>query len=251
MINNFFLFLLLSLFSKIVVAQPTVDQQLNNIRCAKEVKSLVYEKWKANIQWQKLISTDSNHNQYKSPSDNFGKWVYLTFKPNTTQAALKTVDEVLIISWSNDCQKEITKKELKDGQRARKITSTPELENQDIQKIIKESKNGVIYIWSPEMPYSVKAIEQIEKATKKMNVKLDILLSPNSDFNLAKKAANKHKLPKSYLRRHVSEELHHRGIDLHYPSLITYKNYSLNRFARYGYETHKYYSHYLKRIFSK
>lgn len=250
MSNNFFLFLLVILFSKIVSAQPTVVQRLNNKRCAKEIKSLVYDSWKANTQWQKLVSTDNN-NQYKSPSEHFGKWIYLTFKPNKTQAALKTVDEVLIISWGNECQKQITKKELKEVKRARRITSTPELEDQDIRKIIKESKNGVIYIWSPEMPYSVKAIKQIEKAAKEMNVKLDILLSPTSDIKLANKTANKNKLPRSYLRRHVSEELHHRGIDLHYPSLITYKDYKLNRYARHGYETNKYYSHYLKRIFSK
>ena len=89
MSNKILIFLFCILNANITDASPSVDQQLNSFRCGKEIKTVLYKNWKANPRWQKLVSTDLNSNQYKTPSDTFGKWIYVTFEKNKIEASLK------------------------------------------------------------------------------------------------------------------------------------------------------------------
>ena len=101
------------------------------------------------------------------------------------------------------------------------------------------------------MPYSVQGIKEITKAAKKINVPVRIYLSPNSDKKMAKEMLLKNKLNLKYLTKHYSFELHQRGIDLHYPSVITFNYKNLGRYARHGYESEERFLSYLRQEFAK
>ena len=88
-------------------------------------------------------------------------------------------------------------------------------------------------------------------AAKALDVPLKILLAPNSNKVEAKKILKKENLSSTYLKKHLSSELHQRGIDLHYPAVITFQYKKLDRYAKHGYEPKEIFLSYLKKEFAK
>lgn len=215
--------------------------------CAKDLQQMLYGTWEASRRWQKLLTPSVKEAVFKSPSAKLGKWIHVQINDQYLRTTLKDNNSSLVIDWQPNCQKIISTIKHQTMKRSARNT----LDDTDIVKLIKKERNGVIYIWAPEMPFSVQGIKEIQKSTTEVGVNLTILLSPVSDINFAKKIVRENKLDPIILKRHRSLELHNRGIDLHYPSLLTYKESKMNRYARHGYEPKEFFASYLKQEFSQ
>ena len=207
-----------------------------------------YGKPKTSTNWIKDLSTDLKRVSFKSPTDKIGKWTYIKATKNKFQAALHTPKQIIQASWNSKCEIQLQKK---PGLISHIKRRGRFLSDKDLEKIVENDQRGVIYIWAPEMPYSIQGIKEIQSAAKKINVPVRVYLSPNSDKKLAKEMLLKHKLSLDYLTKHYSYELHQRGSDLHYPSVITFNYKILDRYARHGYEPEDRFLSYLRKEFAK
>ncbi len=220
---------------------------IDNHQCAKELQNLLYNQWGSTRQWQKLLSMSTDEISFRSPTNTPGKWVQVYANEFNIRTTLIGKNNTLVIDWANNCQKSIAN--VKTAKKVKRHINS--LSDSDIQRLVATKKDGIIYIWAPEMPYSIEGIKEIEESAKKMKVNLTVLLSPVSDEQFARKVIKQKKLDTKFLKRHESRELHLRGVDLHYPSIITYKKAKLNRYARHGYEPEKFFTSYLKQEFKK
>lgn len=220
---------------------------IDNHLCATEIQKVVYSTWQADRRWQKLLTPTISQTAFKAPTTNSNKWVHIIADSSNLRAVLSDEKSALIIDWGKNCNKTISH-QLNNKKPTRLKNS---LTDKDITEMVTKNETGIIYIWAPEMPYSIDGIDEIKKSATIMNTNLTVLLSPVSDFELAKKIIKKRKLNSDYLIRHDSNQLHLRGVDLHYPSLVTYRDKKLNRYARHGYEPEQYFTAYLKEEFSK
>ena len=91
---------------------------------------------------------------------------------------------------------------------------------------------GLIYSWSPHMPYSVKGLAEIAELARRRGLQLVPLLDPQADLELAE-AAVPAELPT--LRRLDSRVLIDRGLSLHYPALLVFSQGSLGDTVLPGY----------------
>ena len=221
---------------------------INNHSCTKKIKQTIYGEWKTSREWLKDLSTNLNSISFKSPTDQLGKWTYVKATKNQFQARLHTPKQIIHATWNNNCEIQIQKR---TGIISKIKKRGKYLSDKELEKLVQKDQRGIIYVWAPEMPYSVQGIKEIKNAAKKVNVPVRIYLSPNSDKKMAKEMLLKNKLDLNYLTKHHSYELHQRGIDLHYPSVITFNYKTLDRYARHGYEPEERFLSYLRKEFAK
>jgi len=95
-------------------------------------------------------------------------------------------------------------------------TPNNQFSDENLHQLMQKEKIGLIYAISPYMHLSIKGINTIKKIAKKLKLPILILVDPE-----ARKA-------KSEIQKLgfliASKQLFMRGISIHYPSLIIYKN---------------------------
>lgn len=110
--------------------------------------------------------------------------------------------------------------------------------DQSLETLLKQNVNGgLIYTWSPQMPYSVNAFPAILRASKKLNLPLKLLVDTNapiSDTRVLFSALEGTKVTRSQKLQLInqsepnnSKALIDQGGYLHFPSLAVYKNEKL------------------------
>lgn len=109
----------------------------------------------------------------------------------------------------------------------------------DLKKTLGEHKWGVIYIWSPYMPLSVKAIREIKAAVKNKGGHVTILLDGKASLDEAKKWMKKEKLNMEELTQVGAYELYERDITLHYPITLIYADGFLSNRSYVGHKSSK------------
>lgn len=94
----------------------------------------------------------------------------------------------------------------------------------DLNKLLKENKRGLIYLWSPHMSLSVYELVEMKEYAKSLSLPTLTLLDLNADMKFSKELIEKYKLSPNYLKRMNSRELEKFGATVHYPSTILYKD---------------------------
>lgn len=106
-----------------------------------------------------------------------------------------------------------------------------------ISKFLKDTSNGVIYVWSPAMPLSVEGLREIQAAAAAENFKILAVLDPNANLGEAKKLLASRKLPLSYATKSDSTELKFRGVYNHFPAALFFKESKLSDIKVPGYKS--------------
>ena len=94
----------------------------------------------------------------------------------------------------------------------------------DLNNLLIKSKAGIIYVWSPHMSLSVFELVEMKKYAKKLKVDITVLMDLNSDAKFSKNIVSEYKLPVEYLKRVNSRKLEAFGSNIHFPSMVLYKN---------------------------
>jgi hypothetical protein len=130
-----------------------------------------------------------------------------------------------------------------------------EFQDKDLDKLLsiskKTHKKGLIYIWSPHMPLSLRGVHEAKKITKSKGIELTVVLDPYASADLAAKVATRESFPKAYLRPLESRVLLEKNMTLHFPSVIPYRDGTLARDMRGGYDNPKRLASYLEKEFEK
>jgi hypothetical protein len=106
-----------------------------------------------------------------------------------------------------------------------------------LERIVQARKvsQGVILVWSPQMPLSVRALSEAQELLKERKLALIPLLDPHANAAAARRIASERKLGAPALRRLASFELSRRGARLHYPAYFFFRSGELLETMELGY----------------
>jgi len=93
----------------------------------------------------------------------------------------------------------------------------------DLTRVLATAQNGLLYLWSPHMPYSVQGLEEIRELAARRRLTLVALLDPSADCTLAVRIAATRGFPRKALAYTLAERLFAHGATLHYPTLVLFR----------------------------
>ena len=91
----------------------------------------------------------------------------------------------------------------------------------DLQKLVETEKQGVIFVWSPGMIYSMLEYPEMKSAVDSLGLKIITVMDPFVEKKIIQKTASSRKLPMSE-RRLEAVELLSRNMTQHYPASIVF-----------------------------
>ncbi len=190
--------------------------------CKKEVtvalKSLSNEK----KNWSHEIAAVGAPSSYARPSKKFGQWVELFLDNNLVSLKVSTRDRYLITTW----QKGKCKNPKQDRGLVKNITSGSQKDiftDSELSSLIKKHKRVMIYVWSPQMIYSVNEAQVFKRVARKAGLKFISVMNPLQNTTLANKILQK-KSVKLSTKKLASHELLMRKVTNHYPTTLIIKN---------------------------
>lgn len=242
------LLLLLSTSAFAAISGPLFTQSektiIDSLRCQKQVKEVLKD-WRFTGEWSKHLSQEGNDGVVlNSPTRNFATWVSLkVHKEEVTMDLIRPL-AAKKISFNSSCQQE-----------TQLLTPKPAYSLKDrftdeaLKKFIDKNQNGLIYVWSTGMPWSVEGIKHIRDAAKELKLPVKVVMSPLSDMKTVKSLLAEKKITKEDTEMHASLEFVMRGMAIHDPSVLSFKNRQLSRWARPGREGKEMYLKYYAKEF--
>jgi len=94
----------------------------------------------------------------------------------------------------------------------------------DLDRLLHAQRAGVIYLWSPHMPYSVRGAREAAAVAARLQLNLTLLLDPFADPRLAAQTGRSQGLPAAALRTVQAPALLARGATQHFPTVIVFRD---------------------------
>ena len=157
--------------------------------------------------------------------------------------SLKTNDQIDFYQLTPSSPKKCELKPLRTEKIKRKAiyrqkeqgkTSGKSFLNKDLNRLLKDSKEGIIYLWSPHMPYSVGSLYPLQKVAMKLKLPLTVLMDPFADEGETKKVIKRFNLPLKFTRKNKAERLLLQGATLHYPNYFFYREGKVSKVQLFG-----------------
>ena len=232
-----FIFLVTFSASFVQLAFPAVTTAQTNtffssIPCLPTV-SATLDKWEAPTSWRKLISNESDYLEIASPSEVVGVWIYLRVGKKETVATRKTAESEISVRWDNhNCQSQASINLKKNGP----SNDQGLFADKNLQHLLSKGSAGIIYIWSPHMPLSIKGLVEISALAKRLKMDLTILMDPNASQDSGLRAVKRNHLDSTAIIKVGASELIQRSSLFHFPSYVFYKDGKIFGDARLGYD---------------
>ena len=186
--------------------------------------------WSPEYSWKSEVDSKPFEKIRTSPISGGGSvWVAVNSETHSLEARKTSAESKTLVDWTGaDC---VAHTELKP---------TPSLSSQDpknfadqdLFKLLKNSPQGVIYVYSDRMHLSVSAKPVIEKIGKDLNIPVLILVDPESPTIKGVKMG--------------SADLFNRGMTLHYPSLVVYSHGKISSPMLPGYKSESFYKKFIQ-----
>ena len=117
--------------------------------------------------------------------------------------------------------------------------------DEDLNYLMKVLPGGIVYVWSPHMPYSMKGIRIIQAVGDRLRLPVFLLVDPHANRTLALDAQRIFQLGDKDMRPVGSWTLIQRNITTQFPSVVVFKNGNLRGGTIPGVKSEE---HYLKLI---
>ena len=210
------------LFSTSLMAAP-----LDEVPCSSEIKALSKE-WKSRDEWTKELMGGPESYFYASPTDEVGEWVAFRKIPEgVVISKISPSGRLEVAMKGKKCEKE-AKPYVHDKKDPRLVG------DEEIKKFVTTHKKGVIYVWSPRMVLSEKAIPEIQKATKKLKLPLLVLL--DKDVSPKELPRLQKEYGKDAIKQVDALEFKMRRVGQHFPAMMVFKDSKILSGVKYGYE---------------
>jgi hypothetical protein len=200
--------------------------------CQKQIKGLVSE-WGAGPAWIKHFVGGMSEHFFASPTKKVGEWILIR-KTDKGEAVAKMTQEgrVEVAFEGKYCHRRKAVPHLS-------VRPRGFFDDQNLREFIDASPKGIIYVWSPRMPLSVKGIIEIKKVAANKKLPLLILLHKDVAASEVKKLAME--IGRENVRQVDSFEFKMRNIDQHYPAILVFKDGKIMPEVKYGHEKAKRY----------
>jgi hypothetical protein len=166
-----------------------------------------------------------------APTDSIGVWLERwTLENGNVQLRHVRANETSVVTLSPDrCRASSTvhRRSFESGDSANQFTDA------DLSKLLRATDSGMIYIWSPRMPLSIRGLGEARGAARRLGISLTALAADAlpSEVHGARVPADGKRLVESL-------ELMYRGATLHYPTVLFFKHSALAGLAIPGYKEH-------------
>ena len=243
-------------FGGAVGAAPSNDLEakyFQNIRCKSEVFAEL-DSMHATREWTLPSAREMDGSRrFHSPTQVLGVWTEARIFMNG-EVILRRITANYVETRVFDLE---TCKLKQSAQKARSLFDVPAratFTDRDLRTLMEDRKSGLIYIWSPNMPYSYQqrlkgqsGIEIVREVGRKLGLHVTVVLDPAASGGLARQviSQNQYIRPDS-LRSAQSLELSLRAMRTHYPALIVYAGGKLSRHGYPGLGTEQEYTKYIK-----
>jgi hypothetical protein len=228
--------------------QRAIDRRsgefFDSLPCRDEVGRLV-SSWKSLEEWSPILGSDTQVLGWHTPGKDLGTRISVSKNgPEAVEIVLDTETDRFEAKVSKRaCEPEVSIYKQASPERSKylKYFGTPEL-----KRLLERNSQGVIFAWSPHMPLSLKALDELRNACKKAGLPIEIVMDPMADASDAKRSAAKYKIPVTGLQRLESLDLIQRDLGQHYPSVLVFSKGRLNVRALKGHKTEEDYLIYIQ-----
>lgn len=210
------LILVLFSFTPQAWSQPTLT-------CASATQALLNQ-WNSLNSWVEVAPNTPGAPVFRSPTKTTGIWIQLETRPDKSQqfrrVSASSVDTVL---FQSDCQKQAhSKKNSQRGYNAQAFTDA------HLEKIRLSKTPSLIYLWSPNMIYSVKKSHIFRKAAQSLKMDFVPIMDSRASeqFGRTLASAANADLP---IKTNESLDLKMREATVHYPSVLVIANGKISR----------------------
>lgn len=237
------LFLVLSF--EVHVFAADVAESLKRSPCSKQILGTI-QRYTHSPQWVLKARHANGPTIYTTTTGEIGVWLQLEFSQSTTTLTRVSPKSRLQIRWADRCVPRILTSHEQYDEKLLQDAFTDDT----LKRLLDTRPAGVIYAWSPHMPYSLVGIDTIRSVTKKLGIALTLVMDPNADETFAKDQA-KGKVHPSGFSRIESIELLNRGMTMHFPSLLVYAKGKFVSPLYPGVKSKKDYESFIKQFFAK
>ena len=195
-----------------------LPRELESISCRKEVLEQLSQ-WERATGFKKRISVGSHI--FRSATDTIGVWLEIRSSSRHAVTLLRMApDRLTRITWApKSCAPSLVTSTYKfDNDRLKN-----DFDDSFLKTIVEQNWAGILYAWSPHMPYSVVGLSEVKAAARLLKLNIYVVLDPHAVARLAQKTTFEHGWPSDHLKRMESQELFNRGMGNHYPSLLLFK----------------------------
>jgi len=204
------------LLCAVVEAKVEMPKGVPNVRCpvivAKELEAVGTKGI-----WIRQIDPNFDSLAFRSPTEKFGQWAEVRFERSGAASVLVVrQDQSLQFSIDKNCH--VKKSEFRVFS---PVGQEGALKDDELKNILANSHFGIIYVWSPDMVYSMKHHSQFENMAKKLGMKFVSVMDFAGDKERVKDVLKKFGLPPQP-RTMASVELYMRGLH-HHPMTFVFR----------------------------
>jgi len=162
-----------------------VPSDLSYITCRKEIEKDL-KKYIDNPDWHRSVDPQVNVKSFKSPTDTFGRWIEIQSFPDPYLFVFDS-EQTYIYQYSSKKCDYITSSSTKplDFFKKKFKKSFTDLK---LKKIVNTDKFSLIYIWSPQMTYSMSEMNVFKKVAEELGLNFIPVLDYTQDPDEAKKS---------------------------------------------------------------
>jgi len=181
------------------------------------------EKRDSKEEWKEQAPGAAGEKVYRTPTDTMGRWLEVAYTDASTTLFDMSNASTTKVIFGKSCAPVTSKG---PGFDARKQYGEPNalwLNDQALEELMKKHPQGLIYVWSPGMTYSVQFYKIFEEVAKELNLKFLPVRDHRSKFTELEGMAKHFKTPEPRLKLN-SVELYMRHLTTHFPASVVFKN---------------------------
>jgi hypothetical protein len=203
------------------VAIPSVPALLKYSHCGTQATNLLAN-WGSSDRWIQRTPLDSGEKVLETPTEEVGVWIQGSFSAGQPPVLVKRSDAAEIkVTWKDsDCTPQLGVTPVEGS--IHTIKDAPYTDEM-LKTALGKGGSGIVYAWSPQMPLSVWGFNEAKAMAKKLKMDFVPVLDPGADPATATQLSKEKHLANS-LHQITSVELMERGMNLHYPSILVFKN---------------------------
>ena len=232
------------------------DDDLKETSCVDVSNKYLDQTWHSSHQWREVFEPDQLVKTFRSKTSTWGVWVEKSEINGQIfrMSKLTNTSQYEVIIESQTCAPKITEKSIYGSDqvpKGPKMAPANALTDDVLAKVLAQTKQGVIYLWSPHMMISILGLIEATAAAKELKLKIIPLLSKNSNLDAALLAIKTYNLAPEAMLQEKSFELTMRNIDQHFPSFVVFKMGEILNNPYRGFEDKKTYSLIFKSYLTK
>lgn len=199
-------------------------KELRKHRCAKVIEHQ-FSHLIQSSDWFRDIGNKHGVITYRASTHTIGTWLELNaFDNGNLNLSIHSLSSVRnFVYASHHCRPDVSISRV----HYRGNFESTEFSDRYLSRLLKENSTGIIYAWSPSMPFSVQGGRVITEVGKRLGIPVFFVLDPHADPELAQRSVATLGGNTEAMRSLQSIELFQRGVGVHYPAIVLFENHKI------------------------